>query len=152
LTAIISSAKPANNSPHHIVPDIPTALMKTPPIHALSAIPPLGVRHSPRYPLYSTTKAAVNMPTRALGGALAPHGIHINAIALGNTATALNAAERADAGNAALMVAKAAATPSGRVYSPPEDMAAATLFLCAGEVNAMHGATMLLDGGMSSCV
>jgi 3-oxoacyl-[acyl-carrier protein] reductase len=118
--------------------------------HIVNVASVAGVRGSPRFPLYSATKASIIMLTKALAGALAPHGIHINAIAPGNTATALNAAERADNANAALMDAKRAATPSGRVYSPPEEMAAAILFLCAGEVNAMHGATMLLDEGLSS--
>ncbi len=111
-----------------------------------------GVRGSPRFPLYSATKASVIMLTKALAGDLAPHGIQINAIAPGNTATALNAAERADPKNAALMAAKTAATPSKRVYSPPEEMAAAIFFLVSGEVSAMYGATMLLDEGLSSCV
>ena len=46
------------------------------------------------------------------------------------------------------MAAKSAATPSGRVYSPPEDMAAAALFLASDESRAMHGSTVLLDEGM----
>lgn len=111
-----------------------------------------GVRGSPTFPLYSATKASIIMLTKALAGNLAPHGIHINAIAPGNTATALNAEERADPANAELMKAKAAATPSKRVYSPPEEMAAAIFFLVSGEMNAMYGATMLIDEGLSSCV
>lgn len=111
-----------------------------------------GGRGSPRFPLYSATKASIIMLTKALAAALAPYGIHINAIGPGNTATPLKEGERSDSNNAELMAAKAQATPSGRVYSPPEDMAAAILFLCAGEVNAMYGATMLLDEGLSTCV
>ncbi len=120
--------------------------------HIVNVASVAGVRGSPRFPLYSATKASVIMLTKALAGALAPHGIHINAIAPGNTATPLNEEERNDSRNAELMAVKALSTPSGRVYSPPEDMAAAILFLCAGDVNAMHGATMLLDEGLSTCV
>ena len=120
--------------------------------HIVNVASVAGVRGSPRFPLYSATKASIIMLTKALAGALAPHGIHINAIAPGNTATPLNEGERSDSINAELLAAKAAATPSGRVYSPPQDMAAAILFLCAGEVNAMHGSTMLLDEGLSTCV
>ena len=111
-----------------------------------------GVRGSPRFPLYSATKASIIMLTKALAGDLAPHGVHINAIAPGNTATSLNAAERSDPANAELMNAKAATTPSTRTYSPPEEMAAAIFFLVSGEMNAMYGATMLIDEGLSSCV
>lgn len=108
-----------------------------------------GVRASPRFPVYCATKAAVIMLTKALAGDLAPHGVSINAIAPGNTATPLNVADRSDP---EVFAAKSAATPSRRVYSPPEEMASAILFLVSGEVNAMHGATMLLDEGVSSCV
>jgi 3-oxoacyl-[acyl-carrier protein] reductase len=111
-----------------------------------------GVRGSPRFPLYSATKAAIIMLTKALAGDLAPHGVQINAIAPGNTATPLNSTERSDANNEAVIAAKAAATPSRRTYSPPEEMAAAIFFLVSGEVSAMYGATMLLDEGLSSCV
>ncbi|MDB5455782.1 MAG: short-chain dehydrogenase, partial [Caulobacter sp.] len=110
-----------------------------------------GFRGSARFPLYSATKAAVIMLTKALAGDLAPHGININAIAPGNTATPLNEGERTGADSADVMAAKAAATPSQRVYSPPEEMAAAIYFLVNGEVSAMHGATMLLDEGLSPC-
>ncbi|MEH3106440.1 MAG: SDR family NAD(P)-dependent oxidoreductase [Sphingomonas fennica] len=120
--------------------------------HIVNVASVAGVRGSPRYPLYSATKASVIMLTKALAGALAPHGIHINAIAPGNTATALNAEERGDSANAALMAAKKAATPSGRTYSPPEEMASAILFLCRDDVKAIYGSTLLLDEGLSSCV
>jgi len=119
--------------------------------HIVNVASVAGVRASARYPLYSASKAAVIMLTKALAGTLAPGGIHINAIAPGNTATPINAAERLDAANAAQMAATAAATPSQRAYSPPQDMAAAILLLCAGEINAMHGTTIVLDEGLSSC-
>jgi NAD(P)-dependent dehydrogenase (short-subunit alcohol dehydrogenase family) len=108
-----------------------------------------GVRASPRFPVYCATKAAVIMLTKALAGDLAPHGVSINAIAPGNTATPLNIGDRSDP---QVFAAKSAATPSRRVYSPPEEMALAILFLVSGEVNAMYGATVLLDEGISSCV
>lgn len=120
--------------------------------HIVNVASVAGVRASARFPLYSATKAAIIMLTKSLGGALAPHGIHVNAIAPGNTATPLNLDERNDAANDALMAAKAALTPSQRVYSPPEEMAASILFLCAGEVNALYGATLVIDEGLSTCV
>ncbi|HEY0920023.1 SDR family NAD(P)-dependent oxidoreductase [Devosia sp.] len=109
-------------------------------------------RGSARFPLYSATKAAVVMLTKALAGDLAPYDVHINAIAPGNTATPLNENDRLGPDAAATQAAKAAATPSTRIYSPPEEMAAAALFLAADEVRAMHGATILLDEGLSACV
>jgi NAD(P)-dependent dehydrogenase (short-subunit alcohol dehydrogenase family) len=120
--------------------------------HIVNVASVAGVRASARFPLYSATKAAIIMLTKSLGGALAPHGIHVNAIAPGNTATPLNIGERQDEANQELMASKAAVTPSQRVYSPPEEMAASILFLCAGDVNALYGATLVIDEGLSTCV
>lgn len=105
-------------------------------------------RGSSTYPLYAATKAAIMMLTRSLVGKLAPHGIHINAVAPGNTATALNENDRLGEGSTEIIAAKAKLTPSGRTYSPPEEIAATIYFLVSGEVNAMHGATLLIDEGL----
>lgn len=105
-------------------------------------------RGSSRFPLYCATKAAIVMLTRALVGDLAKHGVHINAVAPGNTATPLNENDRLGENSAATLAAKAAATPSGRTYSPPEEIASTIYFLVSGEVNAMHGETILVDEGL----
>lgn len=105
-------------------------------------------RGSSTYPLYAATKAAVMMLTRSLVGKLAPYGIHINAVAPGNTATALNENDRLGEGSTEILAAKARLTPSGRTYSPPEEIAATIFFLVSGEVSAMHGATLLIDEGL----
>ena len=107
-------------------------------------------RGAPLYSLYCSSKAAIVMLTRTLACDLAPYGINVNAIAPGNTATPLNEAQRMDPSYKDLMAAKAAATPSGRTYSPPEEMAAAAVSLASEESRAMHGATILLDEGMSA--
>jgi 3-oxoacyl-[acyl-carrier protein] reductase len=107
-------------------------------------------RGAPHYSLYCTVKAAIVMLTRTLATDLAPFNININAIAPGNTATPLNEETRLNPAFAELMAAKAAATPSNRTYSPPEEMAKAALFLASDDVQAMHGSTILLDEGMSA--
>jgi NAD(P)-dependent dehydrogenase (short-subunit alcohol dehydrogenase family) len=99
------------------------------------------------YPLYSTVKAGIVMMTRALALDLAPFDVAINAIAPGNTATPLNEADRQ---SEEIMARKRLATASPRIYSPPEEMAEAILFLADGRVKAMHGATMVLDEGLSA--
>jgi 3-oxoacyl-[acyl-carrier protein] reductase len=104
-------------------------------------------RGAPHYSLYCTVKAAIVMLTRTLACDLAPYEININAIAPGNTATPLNEKLRSDP---ELMAAKAIATPSNRTYSPPEEMAAAILFLASDDARAMHGSTILLDEGASA--
>lgn len=102
---------------------------------------------SAAYPLYSALKAGIVMLTRGFALDLAPHGVSINAIAPGNTETPLNANDRA---SEAILEGKRRATPSRRVYSPPEEMAEAILFLADGKVSAMYGSTLLLDEGLTA--
>jgi 3-oxoacyl-[acyl-carrier protein] reductase len=102
------------------------------------------------YSIYCATKAAIMMMTRALACELAPHGIRINAIAPGNTATPMNEAIRTDTAYSSMLQAMAARTPSGRTYSPPEEMAAMVAFLASDEARSMHGTTVLMDEGFSA--
>ncbi len=107
-----------------------------------------GFRGSSAYPLYAATKAAIIMLCKSFVGKLAPHGIRINAVAPGNTATPLNENDRTGEDSARILAAKAAVTPSGRTYSPPEEIAATIYFLVSGETNAIHGTTLLADEGL----
>lgn len=107
-----------------------------------------GLRGSSAYPLYAATKAAIIMLCKSLVGKLAPHGIQINAVAPGNTATPLNENDRTGENSEKVLAAKAAVTPSGRTYSPPEDIAAAVHFLISGDMKAIHGTTLLVDEGL----
>lgn len=102
------------------------------------------------YSVYCATKAGIMMMTRALACELAPHGIRINAVAPGNTATPMNEAIRTDAAYTAMLQAMAARTPSGRTYSTPEEMAAMVAFLASDEARSMHGTTVLMDEGFSA--
>lgn len=100
----------------------------------------------PSFAMYCATKAAVAQLVRALALELAPHGIQINAIAPGNTATPMNAAVREDA---AAVQALTAATPTGRAFSNVDDIAALALFLASDDSRAMHGACVVADEGIS---
>ena len=109
-----------------------------------------GVMGIGGYAMYCATKAGIVMLTRALACELAPHGININAIAPGNTATPMNADIRTDAAFEPMLQAMAARTPSGRVYSTPVEMAAMASFLASDDARAMHGSTVLMDEGFSA--
>jgi NAD(P)-dependent dehydrogenase (short-subunit alcohol dehydrogenase family) len=102
------------------------------------------------YSLYCATKAGVAMMTRALSCELAPFGINVNAIAPGNTATPMNENIRTDPSYKPMLDAMAARTPSGRVYSPPEEMAELVAYLVSDNARAMHGSTVVIDEGFSA--
>ena len=101
------------------------------------------------YSAYCAAKAGVNFMTRALAQELAPHGIQVNAILPGNTATPMNENIRTEPELKPMFDAMAARTPSGRTYSEPIDMARAVLFLASDDGRAMHGGLMVLDEGFS---
>ena len=99
---------------------------------------------------YCASKAGVIGLTKALARELAPHGIHVNAIAPGHTATPGNEDLRTLPEHRDYIDAIAARTPSGRTYSEPDDMARAALFLASEDGRAMHGSVMLLDEGYTA--
>jgi len=100
--------------------------------------------------LYCAVKSGVVMLTRAAALELAPHGIHVNAVAPGNTATPMNEHIRTDDSQADRRAAMAARTPSKRKFSDPEDIANIVAFLASDESIAMHGSTILADEGRSA--
>jgi 3-oxoacyl-[acyl-carrier protein] reductase len=102
------------------------------------------------YSGYCASKAALSMLTRALALELAPHGININAIAPGNTATPMNEPLRTDPNHAAFLEGLKKATPSTRIFSQPEDIAELAYFLTTDAARAMHGSTLLIDEGISA--
>jgi 3-oxoacyl-[acyl-carrier protein] reductase len=102
------------------------------------------------FAVYCATKAGIVMLTRALAIELAPHGIHVNCVSPGNTATPMNEFVRFDPSMKAMLEAMAARTPSGQTYSSAEDMANIVAFLVSDGARAIHGANILADEGFSA--
>jgi NAD(P)-dependent dehydrogenase (short-subunit alcohol dehydrogenase family) len=100
---------------------------------------------------YATAKAAVEGLTRALAVDYGPHGIRVNAVALGSVVT-----ERYEAFLAGQQPATAARVqdrmralhPLGRVGQPGE-VAAAVSYLLSPDASFINGAILPVDGGRS---
>ncbi len=108
-----------------------------------------GVMAFNTYAAYCATKAAINYMTKAHALELAPHGINVNAILPGNTATPMNENVRTAPEFKTMLDTMAERTPSGRTYSAAEDMAAAAVYLASDDSRAMYGGLMLIDEGIS---
>lgn len=103
-----------------------------------------------RYAVYCATKAAIVMMTRALAIELAPHGISVNCLSPGNTATPMNLDIRTKPELAGMLDAMRTRTPSGQTHSNAEDMASIVAFMVSDGARAMHGANILADEGFSA--
>jgi 3-oxoacyl-[acyl-carrier protein] reductase len=92
-------------------------------------------------PHYAAAKAGAIMLTKYFAQMLAPHGVTVNAIAPGPTATAKG---RLSAEQIAAIEQR---VPIGR-FADAEEMAAAVALLCADRGGFFVGATLDLNGGL----
>jgi len=93
---------------------------------------------------YSASKAAVHHLTRILGKELAEHRVTVNAFAPGPFQSKMTAFATAKAAQAKKVGAD---VPLGRIGTP-QDIAAATLFLCGAGGSYVTGAVLPLCGGI----
>ncbi len=92
---------------------------------------------------YDTSKGAVRQMTVSIAAELAPHGINVNAVAPGTTATEMTRTSLASEEGVAWQLAR---IPMGRV-GQPDDIASVVLFLCSPEAGYITGHTLVADGG-----
>ncbi len=102
------------------------------------------------YAVYCASKAAIVMMTRSLAIELAPHGIQVNCLSPGNTATPMNLDIRTKPELKPMLDAMAARTPTGVTHSSAEDMANIVAFMLSDGARAIHGANILADEGFSA--
>lgn len=103
------------------------------------------VRGSTRAPQYAAGKYGILGITKSYAKAFAPH-VRVNTFAPGFMQTeAILSRPDWQAGRGEELVA---ATPAGRI-PPPEDFAAAALFLASDDAHHITGAYMICDGGYS---
>ena len=96
-----------------------------------------------RVPGYASSKHAVLGLTRALCNEWAPHGVNVNAIAPGYTATDNTQALRDDPERSKALLER---IPAGR-FAEPSEIAGAAVFLASDAANYCHGSVITVDGG-----
>ncbi|MDQ0510041.1 SDR family NAD(P)-dependent oxidoreductase [Ancylobacter amanitiformis] len=95
---------------------------------------------------YNAAKAGVNMLTKSLAVEWARHGVRVNAVAPGYTATELTLTGRSNPDWFATWLDR---TPMGRLGEPRE-VADAVLFLASDAASFITGAVLAVDGGYTS--
>ncbi|MEU1779078.1 SDR family oxidoreductase [Streptomyces abikoensis] len=93
---------------------------------------------------YCAAKSGLGMLTKVMSMELAPHGITVNSVAPGETATPMNGVP---AGHPATAIARPA-IPAGRPGSPGE-VAALIVHLASPEAAYTTGTSVVVDGGLS---
>ncbi|MEO0634188.1 MAG: SDR family oxidoreductase, partial [Pseudomonadota bacterium] len=96
-----------------------------------------------RVPAYASSKHAVLGLTRALCNEWAPHGVNVNAIAPGYTATDNTQALRDDPERSKALLER---IPAGR-FAEPSEIAGAAVFLASDAASYCHGSVVTVDGG-----
>lgn len=103
-----------------------------------------GVMGTPRFSVYSATKAAIRNFARSWALDLVGTGIRVNVLSPGPTRTEL----AFDVVGEEAMTAMGAGTPLGRLGDPAETAAAAA-FLASGDSSFMTGSEVFVDGGVA---
>jgi NAD(P)-dependent dehydrogenase (short-subunit alcohol dehydrogenase family) len=96
-------------------------------------------------PIYSVSKAGVNMATKVMAQQWAGFGIRANTLSPGQTKTQFS---QALWGNPEIYKYIMARTPLKRI-AEPEDMAHAAVFLASNEAGFITGQNLIVDGGMT---
>jgi 2-deoxy-D-gluconate 3-dehydrogenase len=103
----------------------------------------LGSQGGLQVPAYASSKHAVVGLTRALCNEWAAHGVNVNSIAPGYTATDNTQALRDDPDRSKALLDR---IPAGR-FADPSEIAGAAVFLASDAANYCHGSVITVDGG-----
>ena len=103
-----------------------------------------GIAATANLSAYSVTKAGLAHLARVLALELGPHGITVNALAIGATVNERNLRDDPDYAEH-----WAGVIPTGRV-GRPEDVASALLYLASPDAAMVTGHTLTVDGGWAA--
>lgn len=103
----------------------------------------LGSQGGLKVSAYAASKHAAIGLTRALCNEWAPHGVNVNAIAPGYTATDNTQALRDDPVRSKALLER---IPAGR-FANPSEIAGAAVFLASDAAAYCHGSVVAVDGG-----
>ncbi|MGB2691511.1 MAG: SDR family oxidoreductase [Thermodesulfobacteriota bacterium] len=110
----------------------------------------LGLKASPGFAAYNSSKGAANQLTRSMALEYANKGIRVNAICLGTVYTPLADEMFEQWGDKEIAIERYISVhPIGRL-AQPEEAAHAILFLCVDNVSFMTGSMLSVDGGLSA--
>ncbi|MEE9175504.1 MAG: SDR family oxidoreductase, partial [Thermodesulfobacteriota bacterium] len=110
----------------------------------------LGLKASPGFAAYSSSKGAVNQLTRSMALEYADKGIRVNAICSGTVYTPLADDMFEQWGDREVGEKRYISVhPIGRL-AQPEEIAHAVLFLCDDNIKFMTGTMLSVDGGLSA--
>jgi NAD(P)-dependent dehydrogenase (short-subunit alcohol dehydrogenase family) len=93
--------------------------------------------------LYGSSKAALNLLTKAWAAEFGPRGVRVNAVSPGPTRT------EGTAGMADGLAQLAAMAPAGHP-AEPEEIADAIVYLASDRASFVHGAVLPVDGGRAA--
>ncbi|MGD1857804.1 MAG: glucose 1-dehydrogenase [Leptolyngbyaceae cyanobacterium] len=121
---------------HFLAQQKPGLILNTSSVHEI--IP------RPQYVGYSISKGGMENMTRTLALEYAQHGIRVNSIGPGATATPIN-----DWANDPQAQAELAKHIPLRRAGTPEEMAAVAAFMASDEASYITGQTLFIDGGLT---
>lgn len=108
-----------------------------------------GTGAFPNCPGYCASKGGLVNLTKAAACEIGKENINVNSIAPGNVATPLNAHVRGP-GNEEYMEQMRMMTPTGRDFLETDEMTGTAVYLASDDAGAVHGATVIVDGGWSA--
>jgi NAD(P)-dependent dehydrogenase (short-subunit alcohol dehydrogenase family) len=114
----------------------------------VNAASTLGLVGRPNTAAYAASKHAVVGLTKVAAIDAAPHGVRVNAVAPGYTATAMTVS-MSEGGFDGLLDAVGPLVPMARL-AQPEEIASAIAWLCSGQASYVTGHVLTADGGFTA--